>query len=303
MNINQKLSVRNRTILSNKINKYIVIHYVGAVSTAANNASFFYSTYRGASANYFVDDISIWQVVADKNAAWHCGDKKKSGNGASFYGKCTNSNSIGIEMCCKRDSNGSLYITDATIKNTAELVQHLMKKYNIPASCVIRHYDVTNKSCPAPYVNSAKWKTLHATLTVGGSAVSTTVTTATTAVKKLTVDGSWGKSTTVATQKVLSCSSLDGIVSNQPYSNKKYLTNAYIGSWKFKTSKYEGGSAMVKAVQKLVGVTADGFCGKKTVIAMQKFLNKKGFSCGAADGYMGAKTVKAWQRYINSRLK
>ena len=59
---------------------------------------------------------------------------------------------------------------------------------------------------------------------------------------------------------------------------------------------------MIKAIQKLVGAKVDGHAGKSAIIAMQKFLNKKGFNCGSADGYMGAKTVKAWQKYINSRL-
>ena len=30
-----------------------------------------------------------------------------------------------------------------------------MKKYNVPAGHVIRHYDVTGKTCPAPYVLNA----------------------------------------------------------------------------------------------------------------------------------------------------
>ena len=118
---------------------------------------------------------------------------------------------------------------------------------------------------------------------------------------KLTVDGKWGKDTTRMTQKVLG-TTVDGIVSKQPASCKKYLQNCLTSSWQFKTSGYAGGSAMVKAIQRLVGSTADGHCGKNTVKAMQNFLNKKGFNCGSADGYMGPNTVKAWQKYINSRL-
>ncbi len=118
---------------------------------------------------------------------------------------------------------------------------------------------------------------------------------------KITVDGEWGKNTTKATQKVLG-TTVDGIVSKQLASQKKYLQNCLISSWEFKTSGTAGGSSMVKAIQRLVGSTVDGHAGKNTVIAMQKFLNAKGFNCGSADGYMGAKTVKAWQKYINSRL-
>lgn len=152
MKIDKKITKVNKTVMSNKKNKYIVIHYVGAVSTAKNNATYFYSTNRGASANYFVDDTSIWQVVEDKDAAWHCGT-----SGTYYHKECRNNNSIGIEMCCIK-KNGKLDISDKTIANTIELVKSLMKKYNIPEKNVIRHYDVTHKKCPAPFVdNVSRW--------------------------------------------------------------------------------------------------------------------------------------------------
>ena len=50
--------------------------------------------------------------------------------------------------------------TEATIKNAADLVKLLMKKYNVPVERVIRHYDVTGKVCPKPFVDDEKvWKT------------------------------------------------------------------------------------------------------------------------------------------------
>ena len=90
---NRLITSVNRTLRTNKKNEWLVIHYVGAVSTAANNAKNFQNTYRGASAHYFVDETSIWQVVEDKDNAWHVGGAKVYYNGAR------NSNSIGIEMC------------------------------------------------------------------------------------------------------------------------------------------------------------------------------------------------------------
>lgn len=153
MDIQKNITLVNRTVMNNKTNKYIVVHYVGAVSTAKNNTVYFKNTYRGASANYFVDDNSIWQCVEDKDAAWHCGAKKY------YHDKCRNSNSIGIEMCCFKN-NGKLDISEKTIANTVELVKELMEKYGIPPENVIRHYDVTHKVCPAPFVNeSTRWYT------------------------------------------------------------------------------------------------------------------------------------------------
>lgn len=157
MEIKENLTNINFNKMSNKINKYIVIHYVGAISTAYNNSVYFKNVNRNASANYFVDDNEIYRVVKDSDRAWHCGDKLKQGNGGSYYGKCINSNSIGIEMCCY-NNNGSLDISEKTIANTIDLVKELMAKYNIPVENVIRHYDITNKICPAPLVeDESRW--------------------------------------------------------------------------------------------------------------------------------------------------
>lgn len=96
-------------------------------------------------------------------------DKLKIGNGGAYYGKCTNSNSIGIEMCCTNSD-----VSQTTVDNTIELVKYLMVKYNIPASNVIRHYDVTNKMCPAPMVNNpTRWEAFKIALNGSSSPVPT----------------------------------------------------------------------------------------------------------------------------------
>ena len=146
------LTKRNFTDLTNKKNLYIVIHYVGAVSSAYNNAKYFQTVYRGASAHYFVDEKDIYQVVREGDAAWHCG--------AKYYThlKCRNSNSIGIEMCCYRKADGTIDVSEKVIERTIELTKELMAKYNIPVENVIRHYDVTGKNCPAPMVrDNERW--------------------------------------------------------------------------------------------------------------------------------------------------
>lgn len=106
----------------------------------------------------------------------------------------------------------------------------------------------------------------------------------------------WGPKFTAELQRQLGTDQ-DGIVSRQPSSNKKYLPNTDITSWKFYSSaaNYKGGSAMVKALQEKVGSTADGFMGKNTVKSLQKWLITKGYSCGksGADGVMGEDTCNA----------
>ena len=134
--------------------KYIVIHYVGALGGAQENCAYYGGGNREASAHYFVGFAGeIWQCVEDRNIAWHCG--------ASSYKhpECRNANSIGIEMCVRKKNAASLgatdkdwYFEETTVQSAIELTRYLMKKYNIPADHVIRHYDVTGKICPNPYV-------------------------------------------------------------------------------------------------------------------------------------------------------
>lgn len=146
LKINRKITPYNFTHIENKRNMWIVIHYVGAVSTAKANANYFYTSKRGASAHYFVDENEIWQVVNDNDNAWHVGGASK------YYNSCRNNNSIGVEMCCKRKgTNGEWYFEPKTIENTIELVRFLKKKYDVPMIRICRHFDVTRKnlSCSA----------------------------------------------------------------------------------------------------------------------------------------------------------
>lgn len=137
LKIQKRLTPYNYSTKEDKRNMWIVIHYVGAVSTAKANANYFYSAPRNASANYFVDENEIWQVVEDDDVAWHVGAYK-------YFNSCRNNNSIGIEMCCKKDGS-RWYFEDKTIENTVELTKYLMQKYDIPIERVCRHYDCTRK--------------------------------------------------------------------------------------------------------------------------------------------------------------
>ena len=171
MEIKEQLTKVNFNAMSNKENKYIVIHYVGAVSTAKNNADYFYSADRKASAHYVCDEGNIiYQCVFDTHAAYAVGDKQKYTNGgAQLKGKCTNSNSISIEMVSHTDSKGNYYIPEATINHAVELTRALMSKYHIPSSNVVTHHMCTGKLCPRPMcydaAGKAKWAEFKAKLT------------------------------------------------------------------------------------------------------------------------------------------
>lgn len=147
----------NRTI---KDIGYLVVHYTGnRGDTAKNNADYFArESGLNASAHYFVDEENIWQSVADKDVAWHCGAKKY------IHSTCRNANSIGIEICML-DKAG--HIRQKSIEQAGKLIVSLMAKYDIPISRVVRHYDVTGKGCPQPMVSSPKlWADFKAALTM-----------------------------------------------------------------------------------------------------------------------------------------
>lgn len=135
--------------------KFLVLHYsANNGDTALGNCKYFSGANRNASAHYFVDEKGIYRSVRDMNVAWHCG----SMNGYK-HKYCRNTNSIGIEMCSRKDKNGRFYIKEETVTNAIELTKQLMKKYNIPIENVLRHYDVTGKICPKPFVeNLEDWK-------------------------------------------------------------------------------------------------------------------------------------------------
>ena len=142
---------------------WIVLHFTANNGdTAKNNADYFANNANlRASAHYFVDPNEIYQSVKDSDTAWHCGRER----GGSYYNDCRNANSIGIEMCSVI-RNGVYVIPDATVRNAAELVRYLMARHHVPVSRICRHYDVTHKECPEPWVrNPQLWQKFKTMLT------------------------------------------------------------------------------------------------------------------------------------------
>lgn len=161
MTITKKTSTIHTTYKPNRQIGWIVVHYTAGVTSRAGSAlslaGYFATRPDDCSADFTVDDAAVVQYNPDipNRYTWHCGGNKYATKGSKFYGMCTNSNSIGIEVCSTNSTgrmqaanDKSYSFTDAAVKNTEELVKQLMKYYNIPADHVIRHYDVNGKPCP-----------------------------------------------------------------------------------------------------------------------------------------------------------
>lgn len=132
--------------------KYIVVHYTANNGdTARNNLGYYNRTANlKASAHYFVDELEVCQSVKETDTAYHCGATKYK------HPECRNANSIGVEICSRKYPDGKYYFLNDAVNNAVELIKKLMEVYQIPLSNVIRHYDVTGKNCPQPFVNSEK---------------------------------------------------------------------------------------------------------------------------------------------------
>lgn len=110
---------------------------------------------------------------------------------------------------------------------------------------------------------------------------------------KLSVDGYWGVATTKALQKALG-STVDGIVSGQDSDDMASVNRGGLETSSWKVGR--GGSAMVKKLQAKLGTSADGYFGKNTCKALQRYLGT------TQDGIVSAPSsmVKALQRKLNA---
>lgn len=140
--------------------QYLVIHFFGALSSAYGASEWFKAPEAMASAHYCVDEKDvIYHCVPDTDMAWHCG---AVGGLRYRHPTCRNCNSIGIELRPQKLDSSRLnqndkdwYFDSRVIENAVWLTVKLMRQYNIPLENVIRHYDVTGKICPAPFVGPA----------------------------------------------------------------------------------------------------------------------------------------------------
>ena len=214
--------------------KWIVIHYVGAESTASANVEYFNSANRDASADIFIGhqgEILAYNNDIAHQYTWHCGGSIESAY-HPYYGVCTNGNSIGVELCTHNEGDKWTF-TGSTIASAVTVTKHLMQLYGIDADHVIRHYDVTGKACPrvpgwGAVGGDAEWLKFKAKLKEEVIPVPRTIKIGSTGklVKMLqvflgglTVDGKFGAKTKAAVIKFQKTKGLtqDGIVGDKTW--------------------------------------------------------------------------------------
>ena len=116
---------------------------------------------------------------------------------------------------------------------------------------------------------------------------------------KLTVDGIGGQATILAMQKYF------GVKENgYIYDQMEKLSQYYPSIISVRFGKGKEGSAVIKALQKWLGLTRDGIIGQGTTAAWQKRLRDLGYlgKKETIDGIFGVKSMKAWQKFLNDHM-
>jgi hypothetical protein len=140
----------------------VVVHWTATPGATDENEKAFFDGADGggsryASAHIFVDQDSARCIIPLNEVAYHANEKAskvaKLKATASYYtGGNANLNTIGVEMCVEKD--GTLH--PETVERTACVVAELCNMFGLdPGADVYRHYDITGKNCPAPWVTNA----------------------------------------------------------------------------------------------------------------------------------------------------
>jgi N-acetylmuramoyl-L-alanine amidase len=140
--------------------KGIVMHWTATPGATDTNEHDFFDGKDGgggryASAHFFIDRDSATLIIPLDEVAYHANDHPckvdKLQASANYYkGGGANLTSIGVEMCVEKDGT----IHGSTVKRAEQVVAELCNRYKLnPLTDIYRHYDITGKNCPAPWVS------------------------------------------------------------------------------------------------------------------------------------------------------
>lgn len=138
----------------------IVIHYVANPGTSAKQNRNYFEGLKDQSGSKTVSASSHY-IIGSDGTILQCIplDEVAYGN----YPR--NDDTVSIE-CCHPDSDGRF--TDATIKSLIRLTGWLCRELSLNEKHIIRHYDVSGKTCPKYYVeHQDAWRTLKKKLAAG----------------------------------------------------------------------------------------------------------------------------------------
>lgn len=142
----------------------IILHYTANHGASANNHVIYFGKTmieqneklpeqkrRFASAHIFTDKNEARCIIPLDEVAFAANDG--TFRGVPELKPNANHLSISVEMCQEKD--GSFH--PDMISRTVNVMVELCKKYKLdPLTDIVRHYDVTKKNCPAPWVKNGQ---------------------------------------------------------------------------------------------------------------------------------------------------
>ena len=143
--------------------KGIILHYTANPGASADNHRRYFGNGGGgryAGAHIFIDSKESLCIVPLNEVCYHANDNQRYVGGKPYRGASNklgsnaNLSTIGIEMCIEKDGT----IAAATFNQAVEVTADLCRTYKLDTDDLYRHYDVTGKNCPAPWVSkSSEW--------------------------------------------------------------------------------------------------------------------------------------------------
>jgi N-acetylmuramoyl-L-alanine amidase len=141
-----------------EVRKLIVHWTANPGASAANHFGYFdrsiIEAKRYASAHIFIDKKEAICIVPLDEVAYAAGDVQQRINGVPYRGvtellPSANYLSISVELCVEKDGT----FAKETLDRAVDVFAELCKTYKLnPNEDIVRHYDVTHKNCPAPWV-------------------------------------------------------------------------------------------------------------------------------------------------------
>ncbi len=162
---NERINVNKYTRPGTKRSstKGIILHYTANPGASADNHRRYFGNGGGgryAGAHIFIDSKESLCIVPLNEVCYHANDNQRYVGGKPYRGASNklgsnaNLSTIGIEMCIEKDGT----IAAATFNQAVEVTTDLCRTYKLDTDDLYRHYDVTGKNCPAPWVSkSSEW--------------------------------------------------------------------------------------------------------------------------------------------------
>lgn len=272
----------------------ITPHHMAARWTGERCARSFDVRGRNASANYCIGfDGEIVGCVDESDRSW-CSSSGWNDRRA-----------ITIEVA-NESTGGDWPISQRSWDSLVRLCADVCRRYGFRLSytgnssgSLTEHRMYAATSCPGPYLHARMGelaRQVNAMLDSGEAPSAP----AGSGSGRIVVDGYWGSATTLLAQIVTGAPFRDGIVSRQEPCWRSRVPGCTIG-WEWGVGDGSG-SPLIKALQRVWGVTPDGILGPDTINAMIRHYMARGSGATVCDGRLDgpSPTIRQFQRELNA---